>query len=155
MKITEINFQTFLSKQKYLSKTGFENMQKLLTKMNEQVIYSDKNSGTYKSQVLARIYINVHDCFFDGRWLPQKYSSQEALKKGNSMVIANKAQVKINNTDGGVKIIRNPLFKKVEDIIIAVEDVIKTGLNNFDKQDVVEKRFYGMQGPTRAGLKNL
>ncbi|MCQ2754431.1 MAG: hypothetical protein MJ231_05205 [bacterium] len=155
MKVTSTNSPIFSSKQYFLSKTSYANMQKLLTKMNEQTVYTNPNPKTFESKILSRVYIDNKGYFMDGRWLPQKNYLPTVLLQGNSYIQMNNLEIKINNCDGQIEILKKPWYKTAKSVVKKAEKYIKTGLKEFSNENIVEKHFSIIQGFTKEGLKSL
>lgn len=136
----------FSAKQRFLTPEAKKNMQTLLHKMNKETLM-DCTETTFSSKMLTGIKINKDSAFYDNRFLAGK---SEDLT-GFSELITGKTQLLFDNVSGAVKALHKPFFQRWSDIMANTESILKTAVENFDNNEVVEKRFLGINGFTQKG----
>ena len=66
-------------------------------------------------------------------------------------MVTGKTELLLDNMSGAVKALHKPFFKRWSGIMKNAEEILKTAVENFDNNEVVEKRFLGVKGFTQKG----
>lgn len=146
MKIQAVQDRTFQAKQRFLSLEAKKNMQALLRKMNNETVM-DCTETTFSSKMLTGIKINKDSAFYDRRF----FCAPSKDLTGFSELVTGKTELLLDNMSGAVKALHKPFFKRWSGIMKNAEEILKTAVENFDNNEVVEKRFLGVKGFTQKG----
>ena len=132
MKIQAVQDRTFQAKQRFLSLEAKKNMQALLHKMNNETVM-DCTETTF--------------AFYDRRF----FCAPSKDLTGFSELVTGKTELLLDNMSGAVKALHKPFFKRWSGTMKNAEEILKTAVENFDNNEVVEKRFLGVKGFTQKG----
>ena len=150
MKIQTIQNQSFEAKQRFLPPNTHKQVQELLNKMNnETTCVSTKDM--FSSNILGAIKINPQEAYFyDQRCFLNKAKDFFA---GESFLEMGTVRLRIDNKSGEITKHKKPFFKSWKSIYKQTSEVINCACENFEKKEVVEKRFIGITGVIRKACQ--
>ena len=151
MKIQSIQGQNFQAK-RYLSKDGMQNLHSLLTKMNKESVYPNKDNF-FEAQILHKVYTGKGQKVIDFRWFGPGRDAVDKMQGESIIGINEKTAFFVNNATGEVKKMKKPLFFKWETILTEGESIIKKANENFDNEKIVKK--CRMQMPTLENFEKI
>ena len=93
------------------------------------------------------MHSDKHSAFYDRRF----FCAPSKDLTGFSELVTGKTELLLDNMSGAVKALHKPFFKRWSGIMKNAEEILKTAVENFDNNEVVEKRFLGVKGFTQKG----
>ena len=152
MKIQTVQNQSFEAKQRFLPPNTHKQVQELLNKMNNETTCIN-TKYMFSSNILGAIKINPQKAYFyDQRCFVDKAKDFFA---GQSSLKMDKVKLTIDNKSGEITKYKKPFFKSWKSIYEQAGKVIDYACENFNKKDIIEKRFIGMTGVTSLGYKMI
>lgn len=141
----------YTKKQRYISKEMQNNTGKLLGKIHSEAEHKVFTDYFEISEIRG---LKIQDAFFkDGKFLARRDSEDRltAYGKGKSMLEFDKVRLIFDNENGKILEHKKPFFKSWKSILNKAHNIILTGLNQYNNNDIVKKIWYKKKGLTPTG----
>jgi len=144
------NFYNIPFEQKrYIDKKTYEQLRKLLPKINKQTTYVE-NDFNYKSSFLKELHVDDFT-LIDGRTLLKQVPKDEQIQK-ETLIKFGKTQLVIDNKSGEIIDYYKPILKSWNTVLKTVSKNIEFIFNHFDNTNMVKRTMLNSNGLTEKGL---
>ena len=155
MRVNSIQSTNFQSKQRFVSPKTKENINFLIGKMREETAY--KTDGYHS---VSTIFKEISDKnktvkFMDGLVYVGDKLKRKTMKGGETLFKLGKTELVIDNNSGEVIDYYKPFYKTWKGIMKKVDKYVNFFKENFDNEDLVNKRYLNMSGFTVDRFKRF
>lgn len=146
MSIQPINFQ---GKQAFLPQATNENIIKLSKKMHDAKTCEFSSDGLrFSKHYLIGLKLKDNNAAIQYNCLKKQQKKSLSLKIENS-------KLDINYETGEILKIKKPFYKSLKSLLNKTQDVLTFFIENFDNKNKVEQCWFGFEGLTQKGMKQL
>ena len=154
MIINAVNNLSFEGKQRFLSKTGHENLKEILKNINAETTMK-KNDFCWSSEFIKSVALKDEKLkLIDKRMFLDKVPQEDQLIK-ESLVDVGKTQLVIDNKSGEIVDYNKKFYTPWSRVLTALENGLETIKENFNNPKVVHKNWLGIAGFTSKGVQKL
>ena len=147
-----LNFEA--QKRRFISLESHEQLKDILQKMNNEAQYKS-NEYSFESDYITHLNLkNDKVQLIDTRHYLKKQPENKQLIKETLFTIG-KTELVISNKTGEIIDYYKPLFTRWSNIMKKIDNYLLEFNNNYHKQDVVSKSWFGIKGFTEKGLQKL
>ena len=152
MRIQQIQPNTsFEAKHRFLNKNQMADIKTLLTKMNEESVYSQTDNIFFASNITKKLCIGKDIEFIDDRMLTKPIPKDKQMFAQTLFTIG-KTELVIDNKTGEILDYNKPFFKTWKNIMNQISHYLKMFNENYENPEIVKPVKFSINGMTEYGL---